>query len=218
MNIDSIYFALEIIGTVAFAVTGVITAYDSDFDVLGAVVLGLVTAVGGGILRDIILGYLPPSAFRVPVFSIIAIITSLLAFIIAYYTGKKIKEHFEPWAQIINIFDSIGLAAFTVGGINAAHACGFAENSFLSIFVGVLTAVGGGVLRDIMAGVVPGILKKRVYAIAAIIGACVYQGLMELTPISNKYAVIISISAIFIIRILATLFHWNLPSVKSNEE
>ncbi|MBR6360471.1 MAG: trimeric intracellular cation channel family protein [Clostridia bacterium] len=218
MNIDSIYFVLEIIGTVAFAVTGVITAYDSSLDVLGAVVLGLVTAVGGGILRDIILGYLPPAAFRVPLFSIIAIITSLLAFVIAYYVGKRIKEHFEPWAQIINIFDSIGLAAFTIGGINAAHTCGFAENSFLSIFVGVLTAVGGGVLRDIMAGSVPGILKKRVYAIAAIIGACVYQGLMELTSISNKYAVIISISAIFVIRILATLFNWNLPSVKSNEE
>ncbi|MBR5113110.1 MAG: TRIC cation channel family protein [Clostridia bacterium] len=185
---------------------------------LGAVVLGLATAVGGGILRDIILGYLPPAAFRVPVFSIIAIITSLLAFIIAYFVGKKIKENFEPWAQIINIFDSIGLAAFTIAGINAAHACGFAENSFLSIFVGVLTAVGGGVLRDIMAGVVPGILKKRVYAIAALAGACIYQGLMELTSLKNQYAVIISIGAIFIIRILATLFNWNLPSVKSNEE
>ena len=218
MNIENLYFALEIIGTVAFAVTGVITAYDSNFDVLGAVVLGLATAVGGGILRDIILGYLPPAAFRVPLFSIIAIITSLLAFIIAYFVGKKIKENFEPWAQIINIFDSIGLAAFTIAGINAAHACGFAENSFLSIFVGVLTAVGGGVLRDIMAGVVPGILKKRVYAIAALAGACIYQGLMELTSLKKQYAVIISIGAIFIIRILATLFNWNLPSVKSNEE
>ena len=101
MNIDNLYFALEIIGTVAFAVTGVITAYDGDLDALGAVVLGLVTAVGGGILRDIILGYLPPSAFRVPIFSIIAIITSLLAFVIAYFFGKRIKEHFEPWDQII---------------------------------------------------------------------------------------------------------------------
>ena len=218
MNIDNIYFVLEIIGTVAFAVTGVIVAFDEKMDALGAVVLGLVTAVGGGILRDIILGYLPPAAFRVPLFSIIALVTSAVSFVIAYFVGRRIREHNTRWFGILNIFDSIGLAAFTVGGVNAAHACGFAENSFLCIFVGVLTAVGGGVLRDIMAGRVPGILKKRVYAIAAIIGACIYQGLFELTDISKPLIIVTGISSVLIIRLLATIFNWNLPSLKNTDD
>jgi uncharacterized membrane protein YeiH len=215
MDIDKIYFAIEIIGTLAFAITGVIIAFDEKMDVLGAVVLGLCAAVGGGILRDIILGYLPPSAFRKPVFSIIAIITSVVSFIIAYFTGKRIKEHNKLWFQVLNVFDSLGLAAFTVGGVNAAHVCGFSENSFLCIFVGTLTAVGGGVLRDIIAGRVPLILSKRVYAVAALAGACLYQGLFELTSLSKTVLVISSFSAVLIIRILATVFHWNLPSLKN---
>ena len=215
MDIDKIYFAIEIIGTLAFAITGVIIAFDEKMDVLGAVVLGLCAAVGGGILRDIILGYLPPSAFRKPVFSIIAIITSVVSFIIAYFTGKRIKEHNKLWFQVLNVFDSLGLAAFTVGGVNAAHVCGFSENSFLCIFVGTLTAVGGGVLRDIIAGRVPLILSKRVYAVAALAGACIYQGLFELTSLSKTVLVISSFSAVLIIRILATVFHWNLPSLKN---
>ncbi len=215
MDIDKIYFAIEIIGTLAFAITGVIIAFDEKMDVLGAVVLGLCAAVGGGILRDIILGYLPPSAFRKPVFSIIAIITSVVSFIIAYFTGKRIKEQNKLWFQVLNVFDSLGLAAFTVGGVNAAHVCGFSENSFLCIFVGTLTAVGGGVLRDIIAGRVPLILSKRVYAVAALAGACIYQGLFELTSLSKTVLVISSFSAVLIIRILATVFHWNLPSLKN---
>lgn len=218
MNIDNLFFALEIIGTLAFAVTGVITAFDEKLDLLGAVVLGLSAAVGGGILRDIILGYLPPSAFRHPVFSLIAIAASILAFVIAYFVGKRFKKHNREWFQVLNIFDSVGLAAFTVGGVNAAHVCGFAENSFLCIFVGTLNAVGGGVLRDIMAGRVPVILRKQVYALAAIIGAGVYQGLFELTQIPQTLLIVISISSVLIIRILATVFHWNLPSLKNADE
>ncbi|MBR4451296.1 MAG: trimeric intracellular cation channel family protein [Clostridia bacterium] len=215
MDIDRVYFILEIIGTAAFAVTGVITAFDEKLDLLGAVVLGLAAAVGGGILRDIILGYLPPAAFRVPLFSIIAIFVSVAAFIVAYFTGRRFKEHNKMWFQVLNIFDSAGLAAFTVAGVNAAHICGFAENSFLSIFVGTLTAVGGGVLRDVMAGRVPVILKKQVYALAAIAGASVYQCLFELTDLSNTVIIAVSISSVIVIRILATVFHWNLPSLKN---
>ncbi len=215
MNAEKIYFALEIIGTMAFAVTGVITAFDKKLDLLGAVVLGLVTAVGGGILRDMILGYLPPAAFRESVFSLIAIAVSVVSFIVAYFTGNKIKKHNKQWFQVLNIFDSAGLAAFTVAGVNAAHLCGYSENSFLSIFVGALTAVGGGLLRDIMSGSVPVILKKRVYALAAIAGASIYQCLFELTSLHESVIIVISILSIFVIRILATVFHWNLPSLEN---
>lgn len=201
------------IGTVVFAVTGVITAIEKKLDIFGAVVLGMATAVGGGIIRDLILGYLPPTAFRKPVFAITAIVTSILVFTIAWYLGKRIKKHFGIYAQVINIFDSIGLAVFTIGGINAAAACGFGENSFLSIFVGILTGVGGGMLRDIMAGKIPGILRERVYAIAALLGALVYQGLVDNNILSGVPAMLLGAGIILLVRALATIFKWNLPKI-----
>ena len=215
---ETLYSVLELIGTAAFAVSGVITALEKKLDFFGAIVLGLVTAVGGGIIRDIILGYLPPSAFRVPLYSITAIAVSATVFTVAWAVGKRIKSHFDTWAQVINIFDSVGLAVFTVGGVNAAHSCGFTENAYLCVFVGVMTAVGGGVMRDIMAGNVPMILRKRVYALASLAGALIYQLMTEHTDISRIVCVLVGISAVFIIRILATVFHWNLPKVRNLDD
>lgn len=218
MNIDTVLLIIELIGTVAFAITGVITAIEKKFDIFGALVLGTVTAVGGGIVRDIILGYLPPMAFRKSVYAITAVLTSLLVFVIAYFFGKRIQKHFDVYSQIINIFDSIGLAVFVIGGVNSAIACGFEENMFLTVFVATLTGVGGGVLRDIMAGRVPKILRKRVYALAAIIGSILYYILIHYELCSSTLAIIIGAGSVLIIRILATIFHWNLPTVKNLEE
>lgn len=217
MNIDSVLLAIELIGTVAFAITGVITAIEKKFDIFGALVLGTVTAVGGGIVRDIILGYLPPMAFRKSVYAITAVVTSLAVFVIAYFFGKRIQKHFDVYSQIINIFDSIGLSVFVIGGVNSAIACGFEENMFLTVFVATLTGVGGGVLRDIMAGRVPKILRKRVYALAAIVGSILYYILIHYQLCSSTLAIIIGAGSVLIIRILATIFHWNLPTVKNLE-
>ena len=112
MSIEKALFAIELIGTVAFAISGVITALEKKFDVFGALVLGTVTAVGGGIVRDLILGVLPPMAFRKSVFAITALVTSLVVFVIAYFLGTRIKKHFDVYSQIINVFDSIGLSVF----------------------------------------------------------------------------------------------------------
>jgi len=218
MNIDNVMLAIEIIGTVAFAITGVITALEKKFDIFGALVLGTVTAVGGGIVRDLILGYTPPMAFRKSVYAITAVITSLAVFWIAYFFGKRIKKHYDVYSQVINIFDSIGLSVFVVGGVNSAISCGFGENMFLSIFVATLTGVGGGIMRDIMAGRVPKILKKRVYALAAIIGAVIYYVLIYYGLCSTTLAVVLGAGSVLIIRILATIFHWNLPTVKDLDE
>ncbi len=218
MSIDNILLAIELIGTVAFAITGVITAIEKKFDIFGALVLGTVTAVGGGIVRDIILGYLPPMAFRKSVYAITAVLTSLVVFIIAYFFGRKIQKHFDIYSQIINIFDSIGLSVFVIGGVNSAIACGFEENMFLTVFVATLTGVGGGVLRDIMAGRVPKILRKRVYALAAIVGSVIYYILIHYHLCPSTLAIIIGAGSVLIIRILATIFHWNLPTVHNLDE
>ena len=218
MSFDKILFIIEIIGTIAFAITGVITAVEKKLDILGAIVLGTVTAVGGGILRDIMLGYLPPMAFRNPVYALTAIATSVAVFVIAYLVGKKIVKHFEVYSQVINFFDSLGLAVFVVTGVNTAAACGFGENAFLSIFVAVLTGVGGGVMRDILAGRVPKILRRRVYALAAILGAIIYYYLLEFNVFSQTVSMLIGAGSVLIIRILATIFHWNLPTIKNIEQ
>lgn len=218
MNIESVLLAIELIGTIAFAITGVITAIEKKFDIFGAIVLGTVTAVGGGIVRDLILGYTPPMAFRKSVYAITAVLTSFAVFVIAYFFGKKIQKHFDVYSQVINIFDSIGLSVFVVGGVNSAIACGFKENMFLSIFVATLTGVGGGIMRDIMAGRIPKILRKRVYALAAIIGAIIYYILIYYELCSSTLAIIIGAGSVLIIRILATIFHWNLPTVKNLDE
>ena len=214
MSIDKVFFIFEIIGTVAFAITGVITAIEKKLDIFGAVVLGTVTAVGGGMVRDILLGYLPPAAFRHPVYTVTAIATSLAVFIIAYFFGKRIKLHFNVYSQIINVFDAIGLAVFTVAGINSAAACGFGENSVLSIVVGMMTGVGGGVMRDMMAGGVPTILRKKVYALAAGIGALIYQLLVEHNTCPQGLAILAGAGSIIVIRLSATVFKWNLPTLK----
>ncbi len=218
MNLDSVLLAIELIGTVAFAITGVITAIEKKFDIFGAIVLGTVTAVGGGIVRDIILGYLPPMAFRKSVYAITAVVTSLAVFWIAYFFGKRIQKHYDVYSQVINIFDSIGLSVFVIGGVNSAIACGFEENMFLTVFVATLTGVGGGVMRDIMAGRVPKILRKRVYALAAIIGSVIYYILIHYNLCSSTLAIIIGAGSVIVIRILATIFRWNLPTVKNLEE
>lgn len=214
MNIDKIIFVIEIIGTVAFAITGVITALEKKLDIFGAIVLGMVTAVGGGILRDIILGYLPPAAFLHPVYAITAIITSVAVFTLAYIFGDKFKAKYDTYSQAINIFDSIGLAVFVIVGVQTAADCGFGGNAFLAVFVGTLTGVGGGIMRDVIAGRIPKILRKRVYALAAIIGAVVYQLLTEYGICSQTVAMLIGAGSILVIRILATVFHWNLPTAK----
>ncbi len=218
MSFEKILFTIEIIGTIAFAITGVITAVEKKLDILGAIVLGTVTAVGGGILRDIMLGYLPPMAFRNPVYALTAIATSVAVFVIAFLVGKKIVKHFDVYSQVINFFDSLGLAVFVVTGVNTAAACGFGENAFLSIFVAVLTGVGGGVMRDILAGRVPKILRRRVYALAAILGAIIYYYLLEFNVFSQTVSMLIGAGSVLIIRILATIFHWNLPTIKNIEE
>ncbi len=218
MIIDNLIFILEVIGTAAFAVSGVITALTRKLDIFGALVLGLVTSVGGGIIRDLILGDTPPVAFREPVFSFTALLVSTAVFTVAYFRGKEIQPHFDSYSRIINIIDSMGLAIFAIDGVNRAHACGFGENAYLSVFVGLLTAVGGGVMRDIMAGKIPMILKKRIYALAALVGCLVYQLMTEYSAVSETTAFIISALLILIIRILATVFRWNLPKVNGLEE
>jgi len=215
--IDKYIFIIEIIGTIAFASSGAMVGIKKQMDLLGVCVLGMTTAVGGGMIRDLILGVNPPVMFQNPTYAMVALAFSVLIFFgIYFFQGKITHSRFsEVYDKLMMIFDSLGLGLFTVVGVTAAVNIGYETTGFLQIFVGVLTGVGGGVLRDIMAGNTPYIFVKHVYASASIIGAavCVLVG----RSFGELAAMMAGAAVVFVIRILAAHYKWNLPRIKTME-
>lgn len=210
VHMDIFVTVLELIGTVAFAASGALTAMKKNMDLLGIVVLGVVTAVGGGILRDIVLGSTPPLAFRDPLCTCVATATSLLLFI--PYLRRPIMKNHRLFDLAMLVMDSIGLGVFTVMGIWIARELSPDYRIFLLVFVGVLTGVGGGVLRDMLAGETPYIFVKHIYACASLAGALVCALLCRVVP---DYAAMVSgVVVVLALRLLSAHYHWNLPHVK----
>ena len=211
----SLLFFVEAVGTIAFASSGAMVAIKKQLDLLGVIVLGVTTAVGGGMLRDIIIGNVPPALFMDPIYVLLAFITVMLLFITVRMNQKFISgRHMETFEKVMNIFDAIGLGAFTVVGIDTAVLAGYGDYHFLIVFLGVITGVGGGILRDIMAGQTPYVLKKHIYACASIAGAMLYAGLMN--HINEDIAMLAGAATVIVIRLLATRFCWNLPTAVKN--
>ena len=209
----TIRLVMELIGTVAFALSGAMVAVQKKLDLLGIIVLGEVTAVGGGMFRDLLIGCTPPVLFREPVYVSTALAAVLLFFVLlkCRIVSKEFLET-EMYEWFMNLFDAVGLGAFTVVGIDAAIQAGFTNYLFLQIFLGVLTGVGGGVMRDVMAGTTLFILKKHVYACASFVGACVYVGLLRVA--AENIALVVSALLIVGIRLCARRYKWNLPGIE----
>lgn len=203
---------LEIIGTIAFAISGAMEGIKSNMDILGVTILGVITAIGGGILRDITLGLSLPSSFVDPRNLYTSAIISILTFIFVYYNkkilGNNINRRFD---NIMLVTDAIGLAVFTVLGMDVAYNLSTDFTIPLYIFVGVITGVGGGVLRDILSQSRPYIFHKHVYASASIIGALIY--LLLKRTLNTPLPILIAIISIIIIRLLAIKYKWNLPKI-----
>ena len=210
---DEFIFILELIGTVAFASSGAMIAIEKKMDIFGVNVLGATTAVGGGIMRDIILGLTPPGAFSHPVYVLVAALTSTILFVIAYAkpTAFESRVKTDYYDKLMFWCDTAGLGIFTVVGIQAAVRAVGGENVFFFVFIGTLTGVGGGVLRDIMAGETPYILVKHIYACAAIAGGIVC--VVGRTAFGEAYGTILGLAASVLLRFLAAHFRWNLMRV-----
>lgn len=210
---DEFIFILELIGTVAFASSGAMIAIEKKMDIFGVNVLGATTAVGGGIMRDIILGLTPPGAFSHPVYVLVAALTSTILFVIAYAkpTAFESRVKTDYYDKLMFWCDTAGLGIFTVVGIQAAVRAVGGENVFFFVFIGTLTGVGGGVLRDIMAGETPYILVKHIYACAAIAGGIVC--VVGRTAFGEVYGTILGLAATVLLRFLAAHFRWNLMRV-----
>ena len=203
----------ELIGTVAFSVSGAIHAIGKKLDLLGVVVLGCLTALGGGVLRDLLLGCIPPRAFSSFEYLTVASLSALTVFIVARFFQNGYRSHLTQLEQINNVFDAVGLGAFSVVGVQIAIETGHVANFFFCIFLGATTGCGGGILRDLMCAKVPGVLTKHIYALASAAGSALYWMLIQLN-LPELSAVLCSIGVVITIRMLATVFRWSLPKLR----
>lgn len=200
----------EWIGTAAFAVSGAMVAVDKKTDIFGVILLAVITALGGGTVRDMLLGQLPPRMFSNFQYVLLATVCAVAVFLLARIFKERFVEREHVIEQINNVFDAIGLGVFAVSGAHIGMEAGFGGNVFLLTFLGMTTAIGGGMLRDMMIQEIPFVLKKRIYAVAAIAGALAYVGLAR-AGVSSALAYGAGCLVTTTLRMLATVFRWNLP-------
>ena len=212
MAIGEVFFLiLEIAGTISFAISGAMAAVEKRVDLFGVIFLGVTTSLAGGIIRDVVIGRVPPVAFSDYKYMAIAIVTSLIVFILARVYHEHYKDNLELINTINNVFDAAGLGAFTITGANVALGMGYRSNGFFMIFLAMITGIGGGVLRDLMIGEIPFVLRKRIYAVASLAGGFVYYLLSVKVRMDTMSAAFIGIAIVFGFRMFATIFKWNLP-------
>ena len=209
---DELIYALEIIGAAAFAVSGAMAALEREADIFGVIFLAVVTALGGGVIRDLLLGVTPPKMFVSYVYLAVAAVAALVVFADAYIRREKYRKHRDKLDSINNMFDAVGLAVFTVSGMNTAMQQ--SDNVLLILVLGMSTGVGGGMLRDMMIHKMPKVLRKRVYAVASLLGGGVYYGLFAL-GVHETIAAVSGMAVIIALRVLATVYKWNLPAIRS---
>ena len=209
-DFQQIFLLGEWIGTAAFAVSGAMVAIDKKTDIFGVLLLSVFTALGGGTVRDILIGHFPPRMFSNGRYVMMALFCALAVFILA----RIFKEHYvemEHEIERINvIFDAVGLGVFAVSGASIGMEAGFGGNFLLIVSLGTITAIGGGMLRDVMLQEIPFVLKKHIYAIAAMAGAMVYY-LLTTMGMSQTVSYGMGWLTTFTLRMLAMHYKWNLP-------
>ena len=203
---------MEIIGTIAFALSGALVAISSGLDIFGVAFLACITAFGGGVVRDILLGLNPPAIFTDFKLFLIAMVVAVLTFVIAYIFRPKFNLLKSKIEVVNNAFDAIGLSAFVVIGSEVSCLNGFLSNGFIVVFCGMITGVGGGIFRDVLIDTTPYIFKKHIYAMAAIMGGITYFVLRKYAQ-NIQLASLLSVLLVFVIRMLATKYKWSLPKI-----
>ncbi len=210
---EFIMTAMEIIGTIAFSISGALIGVSCGLDIFGVVFLGVITSVGGGLLRDVIIGNTPPLIFSNTYIFVIAAITAIIVFIVAYINRKHFQMLKERIEKINNVFDAIGLSAFTVTGTEIACAAGFSDKILLAVLMGMTTGVGGGIFRDVLVSKTPYVFKKHIYALASIVGSVIYYCIRIVTE-EKAIGTVFAMLTVFVIRMLATKYCWELPKIK----
>ena len=196
---------LDLFGTMAFAVTGAFKAIEHKSDIVGIVILSTITGVAGGVIRDITFGKLPPTAVINPLYITITVSTG----IVIVFLYPSLKKHSDLFLK----FDAIGLGVFTViGSIFAYNIFGL---NFLAMSIsGVLTAIGGGILRDVFVNEIPIVFVREFYASASFLGIVILFALLYINT-QLSLAAIIAMLVTISIRLIAVRFHWNLPRARN---
>lgn len=205
LNEHNIVLILDFIGTFAFAISGIRLASGQNIDLFGAYVIGLLTAVGGGTIRDLLLG-LTPFWLTTPTYVIITLISLLLVIIFRRQLVKINEQLF--------LYDAIGLGFFTIVGMEKAIMVGFPF--WVALIMGVVTGSFGGLLRDVCMNQVPLIFRKDIYAMASVAGGLVY-GLLELIGMQHILVQIAGVAVVIITRVLCVKYHFSLPVLKASE-
>lgn len=208
MSADStfplLFHVLDLFGTMAFAVTGAFKAIEHKSDIVGIIILATITGVTGGVVRDIVFGRIPPLAVSDPLYPVITTATAVAIF----FLYKGLKKHWNMFLK----FDAIGLGVFTV--IGASFAYGLVGLNLLAMaFAGLVTAIGGGILRDVFVNEVPIVFVKELYASASFVGVLMLFGLLA-AGVDFNLAAIPTIAAVTTLRLLAMKYNWNLPRPK----
>lgn len=202
--LQTIVLILDLFGTMAFAVTGAFKAIEHKADIVGIIILATITGVAGGTVRDISLGHFPPHSISDPSYVIITTITGVVIF----FVHSKLQRHWNLFLK----FDAIGLGVFTAIGATLAYQI-FGMNFLAMALAGMVTAVGGGILRDMFVNEIPMVFVKELYASASFLGVVVFYVLLVLQlPIE-----IVTISSIFVVtilRLVAMKYNWNLPKAR----
>lgn len=206
---DIIWYIFDMIGTIAFAVSGALVGVSRKMDIFGMAVLALATAIGGGIVRDVLLGYFPPNSLRNVVYVTVVLVVTVIVFLI--YNSRYRKHAMGPRSRASYLLaDALGLASFTVTGASAGFKL-YPELPIFIVLLGTITAVGGGIIRDMLAQRIPSVLKEDVYALPSIIGGIVYY--LMVTSSWESAAVYGAFTVVLVIRLLAIKYNWSLPKV-----
>ena len=204
LSIETLLYALDLFGTMAFAVTGAFKAIEHKSDIVGIIILATMTGVAGGTLRDVMMGQFPPHSLSDPWYVVITASTGTVIF----FLYPKIQKHWNLFLK----FDALGLGVFTIiGATFAYHVFGL---NFLAIaLAGMLTAVGGGILRDVFVNEIPIVFVKELYASASFVGILFFYIILTLGA-EFYIATIIGMTVTTMLRLVAMHYNWNLPRVK----
>ncbi|AFQ50090.1 protein of unknown function UPF0126 [Burkholderia cepacia GG4] len=206
VNAHAAYRTLDLIGTFAFAISGAVAARQRRLDLLGILVVTFIVACGGGIMRDVCIGATPPAGLSDWVYLAVTALAALLV-LVAYPTVRRLRHP-------VLFFDAIGLGLFAVAGAQKAWV--WTQSAETAIVLGMVSAVGGGVLRDMLLSRVPAILEREIYASAALLGATLQIGLMSIDA-SSVWTPWIATTACVLLRLASLQFGWRLPAFRTPE-
>jgi uncharacterized membrane protein YeiH len=199
MNPD-LLLALDITGTIVFALSGALLAVRKDLDIVGVVVLSVAAGLGGGMVRDLLLGATPPVALENELLLILAMGAGIIGFFFHPRIGRL--------NQSIRLLDALGLGVFAVVGSLKTLEAGLGPVP--AVLLGVVSGVGGGVIRDLLGGEIPLVLRRDVYALAAMAGAVACVGIVE-AGLATGVATVVGIASTLALRVLAIWFGWQAP-------